>query len=312
VFIPASVVGFAAARSLVWVDRQGREESIPAPVRAYQSLRLSPDGTRAALDIRDEESDTWVLDFRRPVLQRVTFTPRNNPFPVWTPDGRWIVTGDAPGLARWPSDGSGIAEPLTASDRTQFPQTFTPDGRTLVLTDVHRGNNDLSVLTLDGKGQPKPLLQKPVTEGPADLSPDGRWLAYQQSDGPGRSEIYISAFPDVSGARMLVAQGTQPVWARNARDFELFYIAASGMLTSVRIRTAPHLDAGPSHELFSTKPYFPAFQGRSHDVTPDGQRFLFIKDAPGAAQEQPASARRGSIVVDLGWIEGLKARVPKN
>jgi hypothetical protein len=37
------------ARSLVWVSRQGREEAISAPHRAYSLLRLSPDGTKVAL-----------------------------------------------------------------------------------------------------------------------------------------------------------------------------------------------------------------------------------------------------------------------
>ena len=40
-------------RSLVRVDRQGREEPIAAPPRAYAVTRLSPDGTRIALDVRD-------------------------------------------------------------------------------------------------------------------------------------------------------------------------------------------------------------------------------------------------------------------
>ena len=310
VYIPASAVEIAAARSLVWVDRRGIEEPIAAPARTYHSLRLSPDGMRVALDIRDEEADTWVFDFRRPSLQRVTFTPRNNPFPVWTPDGRSIVTGDGPGLARWPADGSGVAETLSSSDHSQFPQAFTRDGGTLVLTDGYPGNNDLSTLTLDGKGERRPLLATPFTEGPADLSQDGRWIAYQQSDGVGRREIYISPFPDASSRRELVAPGRQPVWARDGR--ELFYIADSGMLTSVPISASPELSMGTPVPLFSTKPYFSAVQGRSYDVWPGRQRFLFIKEAPGADRNLPGNAAGGSLVVVLSWIEELKARVPRN
>lgn len=37
-----------AQRSLVWVNRQGREEPIKAPPRAYIYPRISPDGTRVA------------------------------------------------------------------------------------------------------------------------------------------------------------------------------------------------------------------------------------------------------------------------
>ena len=39
----------ALARTLVWVDRQGRETAINAPPRGYFYPRLSPDGNRLAL-----------------------------------------------------------------------------------------------------------------------------------------------------------------------------------------------------------------------------------------------------------------------
>src|SRR5262249_2677424 len=42
-YVPGTA-GSEAKRSLVWVDRRGREEPIEAPVRAYTLLRLSPDG----------------------------------------------------------------------------------------------------------------------------------------------------------------------------------------------------------------------------------------------------------------------------
>ena len=48
--------GGGSDRSLVWVDRRGREEPIrAAPTRAYIYPRISPDGTRVAFDIRDQE-----------------------------------------------------------------------------------------------------------------------------------------------------------------------------------------------------------------------------------------------------------------
>jgi hypothetical protein len=62
VYLPGSSDG-GATRSLVWVNRDGREEPIKAPARAYTYLQLSPDRTRAALDVRDQERDIWVWDF---------------------------------------------------------------------------------------------------------------------------------------------------------------------------------------------------------------------------------------------------------
>jgi serine/threonine-protein kinase len=53
------VAGAAATarRTVVWVDRQGREEETNVPPRAYAYARLSPEGGRVALDIRDDQND---------------------------------------------------------------------------------------------------------------------------------------------------------------------------------------------------------------------------------------------------------------
>ena len=50
------------ARTLVWVDRRGHEEPVKAPARAYAYPRLSPDGTRVAVEIRDQERDIWIVN----------------------------------------------------------------------------------------------------------------------------------------------------------------------------------------------------------------------------------------------------------
>ena len=81
----------AATRSLVWVDRQGHEEPIAAPPRAYVMPRLSPDGTRVAVDIRDQEQDIWIWHLARQTLTRLTDAPGHDWYPVWTPDGRRII-----------------------------------------------------------------------------------------------------------------------------------------------------------------------------------------------------------------------------
>ena len=69
VYLPG---GTTTGRHLAWLDRAGREEAIPAPPRTYYYPRLSPDGTRVALDVRDQENDVWIWDFAR-----VTLTPQH-------------------------------------------------------------------------------------------------------------------------------------------------------------------------------------------------------------------------------------------
>ena len=46
----ASGAGSGGARSLVWVDREGREELLAAEPGSYTTPRVSPDGTRVAVD----------------------------------------------------------------------------------------------------------------------------------------------------------------------------------------------------------------------------------------------------------------------
>ncbi len=72
------------ARTLVWVDREGREEPIPAQVRAYLYLRISPDDSRVAIDVRDQERDIWLWEFARRILTRLTLDAALDRFPIWT------------------------------------------------------------------------------------------------------------------------------------------------------------------------------------------------------------------------------------
>ena len=52
-----------APRTMVWVDRAGREEALPLPTRSYEGHELSPDGRRIAVSITDGTSaDLWVYD----------------------------------------------------------------------------------------------------------------------------------------------------------------------------------------------------------------------------------------------------------
>jgi len=61
VYVPGGPQNSSLA-SLVWVDRHGRETPIPWEPRSYASARISPDGRRVAVDIRDEDQDIWVWE----------------------------------------------------------------------------------------------------------------------------------------------------------------------------------------------------------------------------------------------------------
>ena len=303
VYARASAAQYPPA-SLVWVDRGGAETSIAGvPERRYRSLRLSPSGDRVALDVREGQDDTWVFDFQRRTLDKVTASPHNDDFPVWTPDGQKIVTGASPGLVWRPADGSGAEEALTTSAYVQFPMAFTPDGTGLVLSEQKGGDSDLSVLTLNGSREARPLtgLNTPAYEVSADLSPDGRWLAYQSNEG-GQFQIYVRPFPDVARARYTISPGggVNPTWSRNGGR-ELFYIDGAGMLTAVPIEPGVEFRFGAGVPLFNVGRYVAAGHSRSYDVSRDGKRFLFLR--------QQTLSTTPDLTVVINWIEELKARM---
>jgi len=293
----------------VWVDRRGQETPLAAPPRPYVYPRLSPDGGRLALFISDKELDVWLWNLSRPTLTRVTADPGLDIYPVWTPDGRQlIVSSEREGgrnLFSQAADGSDAGVRLTRSPNTQFPTSVSPDGTRLVFTEIATatGAGDVMQLRLDGTRAVTPLVQTPFSERNGEVSPDGRWLAYDANDSD-RFEIYVRPFPDVTKGVWPVSTdgGTRPLWARNSH--ELFYLTNTGAVMRVGVVGGPTWAATTPTKLFDGGyGSAPFHSGRTYDVSPDGQRFLMVKD--GDAQATPAS-----MVVVLNWTEELKRPAP--
>jgi serine/threonine-protein kinase len=172
-----------AELTLAWVDRKGAAEPLPAPPRLYSGPVLSPDGRLIAIYIGN---DIWVYDLARDGLTRLTFEGRNF-LPVWTPDGKRVayssVRNGVESILWRLADGSGPEEQLLTAGGIPRPNSFTPDGRSLiyVISDPKTGV-DIWVLPLDGDRKPRVFLQTPFSETTSDLSPDGRWLAYLSNE----------------------------------------------------------------------------------------------------------------------------------
>jgi len=108
-------------RDLAMIDRTGAVEFLKVQRDAYESPRVSPDGKRIAVSTdTGREANIWIFDLAgASSLRRLTFGGRNR-FPLWSPDGQWIVfqsdrDGDL-GLFRQRADVSGTAERLTKPD----------------------------------------------------------------------------------------------------------------------------------------------------------------------------------------------------
>ncbi len=319
VYVPGTLAAARAAppRSLVWVDRRGREEPIAAPPRAYAIPRISPDGTRVALDIRDQGMDIWIRDVGRETLTRLTSDPGVDQIPVWTPDGRRVIwtsqrsgTGN-PNLFWQAADGTGAAERLTTNPLPQFPTSVAPDGMRVVLFEnsAKTASQDVSMVALNGQRATEMIVATSAMETGGEVSPDGRWLAYQSNES-GQFEVYVRPFPKVDTGRWQISTlgGTRPAWARSGR--ELFYLDGEGLLTAVPVQTGgPTFSAGKPTRILNTRYHAGStargIDVRGYDVSADGQRFLMIKESEPSGQAQAETAR---MVVVLNWFEELKAR----
>ena len=297
-----------AARTLVWVDREGREESVATPPRGYLYPRISPDGTQVALDVRDQEFDIWTWDVRRETLTRLTFDPGPDRYPVWTPDGRRVVFSStrmgAPNLFWKAADGTGAAERLTDSPNTHFPHSLSPDGTRLVFQEITDTGRDLGMMAVEDERAVEALLRTAFNEHNGEISPDGNWLAYQ-SNASGRSEVYVRPFPDVEGGQWLISTegGATPLWAPDGR--ELFYRAPGGRVMAVPVQTETTFAPDNPEVLFEGN-YFSGGSGRNYDIAPNGERFLMITQS-GTTDDASTPTR---IVVVENWLDELAQRVP--
>ena len=133
VYVPGTAPAAALPqRTLVWVDRNGKEEPLEAPPNTYEHPKISPDGKRVALTIQATGGrDIWIWDLVRKTMTRLTFDKKGNNFSLWTPDGKRIVyrsTRDSGfGSVYWEAaDGTGEDEKLgSAPDRAIFPWSWS-------------------------------------------------------------------------------------------------------------------------------------------------------------------------------------------
>ncbi|MFY9550947.1 MAG: hypothetical protein WAU32_07340, partial [Thermoanaerobaculia bacterium] len=294
-------------RRLVWVDRKGRELGTLGEIGGYEDVRISPDGRRVAVSLRDpahgQNQDVWVLDASRGTASRITAERTDEFDPAWFPDGeRLAYVSDHVGfydLYERPASG-GAEKPLVQTKQDKILPTVSPDGKSLLYS-ASEGANFARVLSpISGNGASVRLSNNArfSEEHPA-ISPDGRWSAFDSSES-GRKEVYVQPLPEGPKRQVSIGGGQTPVWNRDAS--ELFYAARDEMLMSVAIRAS-----GGRFEIGEPQPLFSLMLGVSgevqfprhpYDASPDGQRFLVIRRAPDTEPD-------GAVVV-TNWTAALK------
>jgi serine/threonine-protein kinase len=267
-------------RRLVWVDRRGHVEPASALRKPFSLPRISPDGTRVATWLQDDEVSIWLLELAGDSLARLS-RGMDDHSPVWSPDGKRIAfdssrTGNYE-IYLSSADAPATETALTRRRRDHFVNAWLPDGR-LVLTE-HSIRDGLDLWTIgEQDGAPaEPLLRTAFNESEPAFSADGRWIAYV-SDETRRNEVYVRRFP-FQGRRLQASRegGEEPVWSRSGHEL---YFRRGPEVLSVRLEGSEDNPRLTEPEvLFAGRYHYNLYPTSTYDVAPDG-RFLMVEDSP--------------------------------
>lgn len=258
---------------LVRVARNGMFESAVEVAKSrYRSgtMRLSPDGSRVALTLRQPTGHLWIYDLVRGSRSLVATDVFDVTRPVWTRDGERVLYASSIGARSWNLsarrvDAAGEEERISTSAEFQTPLAVSPDSRWL----VYAGVFNLFKRPFDRSTDATPLVEGRVSANAASFSPDGRWLAYE-SDESGRFEIYARSFPKGDKRFQISSSGgITPVWCESG---EIFYRNDRSLVAVTVSGSGNALEISKPAVMLEIESDTTAF-----DVTPDGQSFLLLR-----------------------------------
>jgi serine/threonine-protein kinase len=290
--------GITGSVTLDWLDGGGKTEPIRTDVANYNFPRLSADGAKVAYTIsQPANADLYIYDWRRGIETRLT-KGRITGFPVWSPDGQFVVFQDRGGMFWTRADTMGGVQQLTQSKNHQIPAAFTPDGAKLVFAEsTPEGGGEIRIAAIEsGHGQIHAgaiqlfLKTSTVMMFPR-LSPDGRWLAFADSAQGGNYEVFVRAFPGGAGdaaEQVSNASGTLPVWSSNGHD--LFYRTVADhriMVASYMVRDDRFISQKP--RVWSSRELANIGLVPNFDPAPDGKRFVALMRVESPEQRETQS-----------------------
>ena len=286
-------VGTRAVRSLVAVNRDGKERVLASDSNFFGGPRVDPSGRRVVVARqgsrnRSAVSDVWTFDLNSGAFSRVTTDSASNR-PEWLPDGQRIAfvatdqTQRIWGTRIRPWDGTGTAETLT--DTGVHSISFSQRGNYIAArrqVAIGRGGRggDIWIASIDSPRALRPFLSTPATEITPAVSPDGRLLAYV-SDETGEPEVYVRPLPGPGGrATVSIKGGVEPVWSPNGR--ELFYRSPTHIM-SATITERPELDVTRRDTLFADV-YVSTVVATNFGIFPNSEEFIFVHNQPGSSR----------------------------
>jgi Tol biopolymer transport system component/tRNA A-37 threonylcarbamoyl transferase component Bud32 len=301
--------GAATMNTLQWVDPTGKKAALRAKPGVYESPGLSPDGNRIALTVSEAGSqDIWVYDQQRDTMTRLTFGGEFYRFPIWSPDGQYVVFARriGGGIFQARADGAGQPQALIHSDAYLIPSSFTPDGKRLAY--FEGGRSQIWTVPLEDHGgqlkagQPAQFLKSDFDDSAPTFSPDQQFLAYSSNES-GKYEVYVRAFPPPAsgqGGKWQISNGGAEgsYWSRQGH--ELLYQSGD------QIMAVSYTVKGDTFMAEKPRVWIAKVGGTDWDLAPDGKRVLVLTPVESAE----ASKQEHEVVMLLNFFDELRRRVP--
>ena len=275
-------------QQLTLFDRQGAAVNRVGEASVYSQAAFSPDGSRLAVIGDGASQDVWVIDVasgRRTVITSDGFQDRA---PVWSPDGSriaYVSTRDnTPAIYQRASNGQGNEELLYRHESGGLIvlTDWSPDGRFICFW----SGDAMFLLPVSGERTPIALGAGEFFGRGGRFSPDGTLLAFN-SNQSGRFEIYvkeIGANPNAPPASSRVQVSSEGgvggiFWRHDGK--ELFYLSQGPQaIMAVEIVSRSPLRLGTPRALFKVPAPIAAPAQLSSIASPDGDRFVFVVNAP--------------------------------
>ena len=295
-------------------------QPLKLPPGAYEYPRLSPDGKRIAVGSDDgKDANVWIYEVSGRELdapahvREAAIGARSGPRTASA--SRFSRTARAISA----SSGSALTAPTAAErltkpdkDTAHVPESWSPDGKTLLFSVAKGSSYALAALSLpDKKVTPFGGIQSPFPPA-ATFSPDGRWVAYSTwtAPGPPGGSLFVQPFP-TTGATYPISKadiGFHPTWSPDGKELFYFASAGDGRFVAVSVTTRPTFTFGNpvlgAESLLSS-----AAQSSSETTT---SRSTASDSSASSLPDKPASGAPAApqIQVVLNWhrrAEGARA-----
>ena len=277
---------------LTWIDAKGAFTPLAFAPRPFVSVRLSPDGRRAAT--ASLEAGRLILrlfDLERGTEEAPKIDGMNwNP--AWLPDGRLSFTSMRKGdFDVYVKDAGGVGEEhpfLNGLDDTD-PVAWTRDGRLVFQGSEPDGAYPLKLADARDPTRTIRLTEQHVENGGA-LSPDDRWLLYQ-SAATGRMLVYVRQLSgEAPAAPLSMKTGEFPLFLPDGRTL--------AFVRNGRLVVMPWRSVDGRFEIGAERPVAPLTVGTGwmfgapYDAARDGRFLAIVRTEP----DPPLRIR-----VVLGW-----------